>query len=139
MDEEEHLINRDLIWAPGADDLTRTQMDAIRMRDANAIRPIPSRTALGYDHLMADADRRALIAHVDRLEEQLVATRKFAERCAAEREQYRAWRDEAADELENHHDNALTAAFALADIAKAAMAERDELADRLTDSGADDH
>jgi len=134
--DEDRLINRDLIWAPGTDDLTSTQMDAIRMRDANAIRPIPSKTALGYDHLMADADRRALIAEVDRLEAKLAATQEFAERCAAERDQYRAWRDEACDELENHRDNALTAAFALADIAKAAMVERDELIARLADTGA---
>lgn len=61
------LINRYLIWAPGTDELTEAQMDAIRNRHEGAIRPIPSRTALGYDHLMADADRGALIAEVDRL------------------------------------------------------------------------
>jgi hypothetical protein len=36
-------------------------------------RPIPSQTALNYDHLMADADRAALIAEVDRLDGRLVA------------------------------------------------------------------
>lgn len=135
MDEEERLINRDLIWAPGTDGITRAEMDAIRTRDAHAIRPIPSRTALGYDHLMADADRSALIAEVDRLQEALAAARAFAEECAAARDQYRAWRDQAWDELECHHDNAFVAAFAMADIAKAAMAERDDLANRLTDTG----
>lgn len=81
--DEERLINRDLLWAPGTDDLTRAQMDAIRTRDANAIRPIPSRTALGYDHLMADADRSALIAEVDRLRKALVDTREFADQYTA--------------------------------------------------------
>jgi len=137
MDEEERLINRDLLWAPGTDKLTRAQMDAIRTRDASAARPIPSRTALGYDHLMADADRSALIAEVDRLQEALTKTREFAEECVAARDLYRTWRDEACDELENHRDNALVAAFALADVAKATMADRDELAARLADSGAD--
>lgn len=137
MDQEERLINRDLLWAPGTDNLTRAQMNAIRTRDASAARPIPSKTALGYDHLMADADRSALIAEVDRLQEALAKTREFAEECAAARDLYRAWRDEACDELECHRDNALVAAFALADVAKAAMAERDELAARLADSGAD--
>ena len=70
---EERLINRDLIWAPGTDQITDAQMNAIRTRDANAIRPIPSQTALGYDHLMADADRGALIGEVDRLNDRLVA------------------------------------------------------------------
>lgn len=135
MDEEERLINRDLLWAPGTDHLARAQMDAIRTRDASAARPIPSRTALGYDHLMADADRSALIAEVDRLQEALVKTREFAEECAEARDLYRAWRDKACDELECHRDNALVAAFALADIAKAAMVERDELAARLTGPG----
>jgi hypothetical protein len=137
--DDDRLINRDLIWAPGTDELTSAQMDAIRMRDNYAARPIPSKTALGYDHLMADADRSALLAENDRLHEKLAATQEFAERCTAERDQYRAWRDEAWDELENHRDNALTAAFALADITKAAMAERDELRARLAGSGADNH
>lgn len=65
--DDERLINPDLIWAPGTDELTRAQLNAIRNRHAGAIRPIPSRTALGYDHLMADADRAALIAEVERL------------------------------------------------------------------------
>lgn len=127
----ERLINKDLLWAPGTDRLTNGQLEASRTRHENAIRPIPSRTALGYDHLMADADRGALIAEVDRLRAELAATRAFAERCTAEREQYRIWRDEACNELESHHDNALTAAYLLADIANAAIAERDELASHL--------
>lgn len=65
--DKERLINRDLIWAPGTGHITRPQMDAIRTRHNYAIRPIPSKTALGYEHLMADADRAALIAEVDRL------------------------------------------------------------------------
>lgn len=137
MDGKERLINRDLLWAPGTDKLTRAQMDAIRTRDASAARPIPSGTALGYDHLMADADRSALIAEIDRLQEALAKTREFAEECTAARDQYRVWRDQAWDELECHRDNALVAAFALADIAKAAMTERDALAARLADCGAD--
>lgn len=127
----EQLINRDLLWAPGIDRMTDAQLEAARTRDANAIRPIPSRTALGHDHLMADADRSALIAEVDRLRADLAATRAFAERCTAERDQYRVWRDEACDELESHHDNALAAAYLLADIASTAITERDQLAARL--------
>ena len=125
--DDERIINRDLIWAPGTGHITDAQMNAIRTRHNYAIRPIPSKTALGYDHLMADADRSALLAENDRLREELAANREFAERCAAERDQYRAWRDKACDELENHHDNALTAAFAMADIASAAITERDAL------------
>lgn len=70
---DERLINRDLIWAPGTDHLTEAQKEAIRTRHANAIRPIPSQTVLGYEHLLADADRGALIAETDRLEVNLVA------------------------------------------------------------------
>lgn len=65
--DDERLINPDLLWAPGTDQLTKEQFTAICNRHANAIRPIPSRTALGYEHLMADADRGALIAEVERL------------------------------------------------------------------------
>jgi hypothetical protein len=65
--EEKRLIHPDLLWAPSLDGITGPQMEAIRTRHANAIRPIPARTALGHDHLMADADRAALLAEVDRL------------------------------------------------------------------------
>lgn len=75
--DNERLVNRDLIWAPGADKITAAQMNAIRTRDTTAIRPIPSRTALGYDHLMADADRTALLAEVDRLNNALAAAQQF--------------------------------------------------------------
>jgi hypothetical protein len=72
MDEDdERLFNPDLRWAPDTDHITDAQMNAIRTRHASAARPIPSRTALGYDHLMADADRGALLAEVDRLRAQI--------------------------------------------------------------------
>lgn len=74
--DDDRLINRDLIWAPGTDHITGAQMDAIRTRDANAIRPIPSQTVLGHEHLMADADRAALIAEVDRLGTNIAAVLK---------------------------------------------------------------
>jgi hypothetical protein len=68
MDEnDERLFNPDLRWAPDTDHITDAQMNAIRTRHASAAQPIPSRTALGYDHLMAHADRGALLAEVDRL------------------------------------------------------------------------
>ena len=65
--QDDRLTDKDLIWAPGTDHITQAQMDAMITRDANAIRPIPSRTVLGHEHLMADADRAALIAEVNRL------------------------------------------------------------------------
>lgn len=64
--DDDRLINRDLIWAPDTNWVTDAQMEAIRTRDNNAIRPIPSKTVLGHEHLMADADRSALIAETDR-------------------------------------------------------------------------
>lgn len=77
--DDDRLINQDLIWAPGTDHITASQMDAIRTRDANAIRPIPSQTVLGHEHLMADADRTALIAEVDRLLAERVALAEDSE------------------------------------------------------------
>jgi len=65
--DNERLIDRNLLWAPGTDHITEAQLSAIRTRHNYAIRPIPSQTALGYDHLMADADRGALLAEVDRM------------------------------------------------------------------------
>jgi hypothetical protein len=52
-------------------------MNAIRARHHYAIRPIPSKTALGHEHLMADADRGALLAEVDRLEALIRALEAF--------------------------------------------------------------
>lgn len=68
---DRRLVDKNLIWSATAEGISDTQLQAMRMRDANAIRPIPSRTAMGYDHLMADADRTALLAEVDRLREAL--------------------------------------------------------------------
>jgi hypothetical protein len=67
MEHEEKLFNPDLRWHPGTGPVTSAHLEAMRTRHANAIRPIPSATALGYDHLMADADRGALLAEVERL------------------------------------------------------------------------
>lgn len=64
---DERLFNPDLRWAPDTNELTDAQIRAMLTRHANAIRPIPSRTALGFEHLMADADRGALLAEVVRL------------------------------------------------------------------------
>jgi hypothetical protein len=66
-DADERVLNRDLLWAPGTDAITESQMSAIRTRHSSAAQPIPSKTALGYDHIMAHADRAALLAEVDRL------------------------------------------------------------------------
>ncbi len=71
MQEPERMTNAALRWAPGTDDLSDAQLSAIRERHKSAIRPIPSRTAIGYDHLMADADRGALLAEVERLRARL--------------------------------------------------------------------
>lgn len=65
--DDERLFNPDLRWAPTTDELTDAQIRAMLNRHANAIRPIPAKTALGYDHLMADTDRGALLAEVVRL------------------------------------------------------------------------
>jgi hypothetical protein len=76
-DDDTRLINPDLLWAPDTDHLTASQLEAIRTRHANADRPIPSGTAMGYDHLMADADRGALLAERDRLAASNVAVLKI--------------------------------------------------------------
>lgn len=68
--DEERLVNLDLMWATSTEGVSDTQLMAMRTRHNYAIRPIPSKTALGHEHLMADADRGALLAEVDRLREQ---------------------------------------------------------------------
>lgn len=73
---KKRLINRDLLWAPGTEELTEAQLNAIRTRHNYAIRPIPSKTALGYDHLMADADRGALLGELDRTRAKLQAAQQ---------------------------------------------------------------
>jgi hypothetical protein len=74
--EEKRLIHPDLLWGPSLDGIPGPQMEAIRTRHVNAIRPIPSRTALGFDHLMADADRGALLAELDRTRAELKIVRE---------------------------------------------------------------
>lgn len=64
---DDSLVDKDLIWHPGDGKISAAQMNAIRTRHANAIRPIPHRTAMGHEHFMADADRGALLAELDRL------------------------------------------------------------------------
>jgi hypothetical protein len=64
---DDSLVDKDLIWHPGDGEISAAQMNAIRTRHANAIRPIPHRTAIGHEHFMADADRGALLAELDRL------------------------------------------------------------------------
>lgn len=70
MTEDKYLGNKSLIWHPGTGEMTAAQLAAIHTRHASAIRPIPSATALGYDHLMADADRGALLAELNRAMEE---------------------------------------------------------------------
>jgi hypothetical protein len=70
-DSSDSLVDKDLLWHPGTGDISPAQMDAIRTRHANAIRPIPHRTAMGHEHFMADADRGALLAELDRLQAQV--------------------------------------------------------------------
>lgn len=81
-DADERVLNRDLLWAPGTDAITESQMSAIRTRHSSAAQPIPSKTALGYDHLMAHADRAALLAEVDRIRSENAAIK-------TERDQFR--------------------------------------------------
>lgn len=77
---EEKLFNPDLRWHPGTGEMTAAQLAAIHTRHGNAIRPIPSATALGYDHLMADADRGALLAELNRSMEEAYRLREERDR-----------------------------------------------------------
>lgn len=80
MTEDKYLGNKSLIWHPGTGEMTAAQLAAIHTRHASAIRPIPSTTALGYDHLMADADRGALLAELNRSMEEAYRLRDELER-----------------------------------------------------------
>lgn len=64
-------VHRDLVHHPGTRPLTNVDLEAMRTRHANAIRPIPSGTVMGHEHLMADADRGSLLAEVRRLEDEI--------------------------------------------------------------------
>lgn len=76
---EEKLFNPDLRWHPGTGEMTPAQLAAIHTRHAGAIRPIPSATALGHEHLMADADRGALLAELNRTMEEAYRLRAIVE------------------------------------------------------------
>lgn len=67
----EELMRKELRYHPGANKLSPAQLAAMHNRHHNAIQPIPSKTALGYEHLMAHEDRGALLAEVNRLNERL--------------------------------------------------------------------
>lgn len=69
MTEDDRLTDKDLIWHPGTGPMTSAHLAAMHTRHANAVRPIPSGTVLGHEHLMADADRGALLAELERMRE----------------------------------------------------------------------
>lgn len=66
----------DLVWATRGQSIELQELLKSLHRTHLAIlcpcriRPIPSQTVLGYEHLMADTDRGALLAEVDRLRAQ---------------------------------------------------------------------
>ncbi len=101
MSDEDRLIHKDLIWAATEEEVTPTQLEAMRTRHLNAIRPIPSATVLGHEHLMADADRGALLAEVGRLRYKYEFAAKAFNDSAAECDKYKKlviqWRTAALE------------------------------------------
>lgn len=80
MTEDDRLTDKDLIWHPGTGPMTSAHLAAMHTRHANAIRPIPSGTVLGHEHLMADADRGALLAELNRATEEAARLEAEVER-----------------------------------------------------------
>lgn len=74
--DDDYLGEKDLVHHPGTGEMTAAQLAAIHTRHANAIRPIPSATVLGHEHLMADADRGALLAELNRAMEEAYRLRE---------------------------------------------------------------